>query len=255
MTNSLKITCISDTHTYHHQLDLPGGDILIHAGDISYTGQPTEVADFIGWFSEQPYKYKIFIAGNHDFGFEPKAYGKKCEKDGTFYFRGATLKKGLQQDYRRLCKKFGVIYLQDKSITIEGYKIYGSPWTPEFCDWAFNYKKFNTIKFSDIYLKSDCYKTPHAEEVWARIPDDTDILITHGPPLGVLDVGSDMRLGCSYLAERVNQLDLTAHIFGHIHESHGTKHTGKMISVNASICGIPYDTLQEPISILVPRKK
>ena len=63
----MQITSISDTHGLHHQLQLPGGDLLIHAGDVCKRGTQQEAANFIDWFEKQPYAYKVFIAGNHDY--------------------------------------------------------------------------------------------------------------------------------------------------------------------------------------------
>lgn len=102
----MKITIISDTHARHSQLSLTPGDLLIHAGDFSKRGKIDDLLDVNEWLGQQPFKYKVIIAGNHDF---------YCENnnDSKDIFTNA-------------------IYLQDSSVTIEGIKIYGSPWQPEF---------------------------------------------------------------------------------------------------------------------------
>src|SRR5579871_6070261 len=82
--DGLKIDCISDTHTKHRKLKLPGGDILIHSGDCSYQGLLSEVTEFLDWFADQDYSHLIFVPGNHDFLFEknPELCKKMCEDRG-----------------------------------------------------------------------------------------------------------------------------------------------------------------------------
>lgn len=116
-----KIVFISDTHNKHNYLTsnaygniLGSGDYLIHCGDVSSMGYKHEIEQFLEWFSNTDFKHKIFIAGNHDFGFEQQT--------------------DIAQEY----KEMGVIYLFDSSVIIDGIKFYGSPWQPEFHNWAFN---------------------------------------------------------------------------------------------------------------------
>ncbi|ALG66798.1 metallophosphatase domain-containing protein [Beggiatoa leptomitoformis] len=109
----MKIVLISDTHGFHHDIKLPEGDILIHAGDISEHGTFAEIREFDAFLSTLPHRYKIFTAGNHDWAF----YQRPQEAV-------ALIKHG--------------IYLHDESIEIEGLKIYGSAWQPRFLNMAFN---------------------------------------------------------------------------------------------------------------------
>jgi len=111
------IVCISDTHGLHDQVDVPIGDILIHAGDCTNVGHPLEVAEFLVWFAALPHRHKVLIAGNHDFLFE-------TEPDAAM----ALLRKYAPS----------VHYLNDSGVSIAGLKIWGSPVQPEYCDWAFN---------------------------------------------------------------------------------------------------------------------
>lgn len=257
----LKVTAISDTHTQHDYLDLPGGDILVHTGDISYFGQPQEVYPFIDWMSKQDYTHKIFIAGNHDLGFEDIGMGKPCDENGNFTFRGYSLKKGLEREYSEYADKKGVTYLEQGSITVEGYKIYGSPWTPAFCQWAFNYvhdgekpaRGFEALR----YVPED-ENAPTAKEIWADIPEDTDILLTHGPALGILDRNrhnySDNRCGCKALLERIKEVRPMYHIFGHIHEQHGRAERHGVKFINAASCTIQYTPTNKPISFYLKRR-
>ena len=134
----------------------------------------------------------------------------------------------------------GIIYLQDSSIEIDGLKIYGSPWQPRFFDWAFNLNR-----------------GPEMAEKWAMIPDDIDILITHGPPHGILDLvprkGWDENTGCEELRKRVEQIAkfgrLKLHVFGHIHCGYGVHEEFGVKFVNASTCDEQYNPTQPPIVI------
>jgi Icc-related predicted phosphoesterase len=175
----MKIVLISDTHNKHDEIILPEGDMIIHAGDVSGSGTFTEILTFQQWFSRLDFKHKIFIAGNHDFAFEK-----------------LNMSHALPE---------GVTYLQDTSIEIEGLKIYGSPYTPKFYNWAF--------------MKN---RGPEIKQVWDLIPDRVDILVTHGPPHQILDENAFGKpTGCLDLLNRVNEVKPSIHVFGHIHEAYG----------------------------------
>lgn len=117
----MKFVAIADTHCRHRSLKLPPGDVLIHAGDISYRGKKSEVEDFLNWFSQQNFTYKIFIAGNHDFFFET------------------------EKNIDNIIPK-EIIYLNDSGIVLNGISIWGSPVTPWFYNWAFNRHRGTDIK-------------------------------------------------------------------------------------------------------------
>lgn len=185
----MKILHISDTHTFHGQYPddkLKDVDMIIHSGDCSNPRDPykneQEVRNFITWYSSLPIKYKIYVAGNHDVSIEQ---GFITEEN----FRTA-----------------GIIYLEDDLIEIEGLKIYGTPYTPTFCNWSF------------MKARDKIYK------VWEAIPEDTDILVVHGPPKGILDLSYDRQnnleyCGCSALRKRIMKLNLKLVCFGHIHDT------------------------------------
>jgi Icc-related predicted phosphoesterase len=187
----MDITFISDTHGLHQELKLGAGNLLIHAGDITEYGTEDEVMDFLQWFSKQRYTYKIFIAGNHDFFLEECSTSK-----------------------RKKIIPANIIYLQNSGVEIEGVKIWGSPVTPYFLGMAFNARAGKDIK-----------------KVWNKIPDDTDILITHGPPKGILDNG----FGCEALRVRVNEIKPGYHCFGHIHGWNNTEKYNQVTFINAAI--------------------
>lgn len=131
-----------------------------------------------------------------------------------------------------------IIYLQDAAVEIEGLLIYGSPWQPRFYDWAFNRDR-----------------GPEMAEKWAIVPDEIDILITHGPPNQILDAvpqtnGSIDHAGCEELRKRIEILSaagrLKLHCFGHIHCGHGVERAMGMTFSNASICDERYRPAQPP---------
>lgn len=211
----MRLTLVSDTHTKHNELDLPGGDILIHAGDLMNSGyNKYDIEFFCKWLSEQPYKHKVFIAGNHD--------------------------RIFQNDWLQ-AKKYidahDIIYLCDSEVVIDGIKIYGSPWQPEFCSWAFNLPR------DGEELKSK----------WDATPKDTDILITHGPPLDILDISgapyNTPKIGCSLLRRRVDLYPPKIHVFGHIHGGYGYEFHNGTHFFNASVLNEKYEYANEPVTI------
>ena len=108
-------------------------------------------------------------------------------------------------------------YLEDESCEIAGLKFYGSPWTPLFFDWAF------MLAEPDLAAK------------WALIPSGLDVLITHGPPHGVLDwTNRDEHAGSATLLDRVREAKPRLHVFGHIHEAAGRADAAGTAFVNAS---------------------
>lgn len=190
----MRIVSISDTHCQHRKLKMPKGDIIIHAGDICKEGTEGEVQAFLRWFSSLNFTYKIFIAGNHD-----------------FFFDGETKKYLAQIIPENIC------YLNDTGIIIEGINFWGSPVTPWLYDGAFNRKR-----------------GPNISKHWKLIPSNTDILITHGPPHGILDKNRvDYSAGCKSLRKFVTSIQPRLHIFGHIHESYGQTKIGKTTYMNA----------------------
>lgn len=221
----MRITVISDTHTRHGLIpltDLPGGDLLIHAGDIMNSGyNKNDILDFCTWFNSlNQYQDKVFIAGNHDRMFENHP-----------------------EDVKEWVDKFGnIIYLQDDGYDIydldtdTSTKIYGSPWQPEFYNWAFNLPK-NGIELAGK---------------WLAIPDNTDILITHGPAYGTLDTVAGRpwdALGCGMLAERIEVIKPKIHICGHIHSGRGIEYKNGTLFINASVLDESYEYTQKPITI------
>jgi Icc-related predicted phosphoesterase len=229
----MKIVCISDTHGLHKSMEhlLPEGDILIHAGDCTNVGKEKEIEEFIYWFQNlKGFDTKIFIAGNHDFGFEH--YNGVRHNNEAPWLHHLLNEENLSQS--------DVVYLHDSEFIIESpefsrpIKFYGSPWQPEFYNWAFNLPRNGW----------------ELEVKWKDIPEDTDVLITHGPPHGVRDfTPNNLQVGCELLRFRVEHLNPPVHIFGHIHGAYGAAQIGETLYVNASTCTERYKPTNKPIII------
>jgi Icc-related predicted phosphoesterase len=215
----MKIVAISDTHNQHDYLTkwdwLPPADVLVHGGDVSLQGKEYEVKAFFEWFFRlDQYKHKIFVAGNHDWLFERQP---NLIKNTIF--------------------PPGVHYLNDSGVDIEGVKFWGSPIQPWFHNWAFNRDRGADIK-----------------KHWDLIPVDTDVLITHGPPYGILDevlyesrFNPEKKVGCRDLTEKIKELTkLKAHIFGHIHEAYGEEIHEGVKYMNASFVTRGHEAINRP---------
>jgi predicted phosphodiesterase len=143
---------------------------------------------------------------------------------------------GLQEDLALGKDLFGDAYLLDSEAVIDGVRIWGSPWQPWFYDWAFNLPRGEALR-----------------EKWAMIPDGIDVLVTHGPPQGLLDrtvVGENV--GCEDLLVELDRVRPRLHVFGHIHEAYGTLRIGPTLYVNASNCTLDYDPENPAIVVDLP---
>jgi len=188
---------ISDTHGYHELLKIPNDiDMIIHSGDYSHSfdvyKNEGESHNFLYWYSKLDIKYKVLISGNHD-----------------------TLAYKWSKKFRELCKELNIIYLENEDITIEGIKIWGSPYTPTFGNWSFMRKR------------------DKLDKLWKTIPDDSDIVVVHGPPKGILDNSHDFnnyieRCGCSALMKRMLVVQPKLMLFGHIHNNKDIINAGTM---------------------------
>lgn len=215
----MKIVAISDTHCQVSKVELPDGDTLIHAGDLTYRGSVQEITKELDDLEEKAQNFRniVVIDGNHDW-----------------------LGQYNEDLMRKLCGDRKIIYLRDSFEIVDGIKIYGSPWQPEFCNWAFNLPRGAALKAK-----------------WDLIPQDTDVLVTHGPPHGILDgverwngksCGWDIEhVGCEELYKKVMSIPtLKLHIFGHIHCGQGDIKVGNTTFINASICTEQYKPTNSP---------
>lgn len=207
------IDCISDLHG--HYPELPGGDLLIVAGDLTARDTYQENILFKHWLDNQNYKKKVFIAGNHD-----NLIQNTDLMDDVFY-------------------EYFDSYLCDSGTEFEGLKIWGSPWTKTFPGMNPHCKAFTVDTEEEL------------AEKWAMIPDDVDILVTHSPPHGCYldqDKNGNM-LGCVSLRDRLFKLKVKLHVFGHIHEGYGVHPIVNPDSINASHVNERYEPVNKPIRI------
>jgi Icc-related predicted phosphoesterase len=197
----IHIVCISDTH--NTTPSLPDGDILIHAGDLTQSGSRRELEAQIAWLDAQPHRFKVVVAGNHEICLDSNFTSTSASSQA----QPAVKEEDGQTDAGPTNWK-SLIYLQNTSTTLRidstrELKIFGSPCTPKHGNWAFQYPRTQVGIWDEM-----------------GIPEDTDILITHGPPRVHLDLGF---MGCEGLRNflwRTGRKPLL-HVFGHVHGGYG----------------------------------
>jgi Icc-related predicted phosphoesterase len=212
----MKLVVTSDCHGQLSQARIPHGDVLILAGDIlaNRSGDP-----------------------DIDAAIQLNAIRDLDAYCGTLGFKHVLMIAGNHDwVFERYKGAHNVLkhifYLEDSGTEINGVKFWGSPHQPWFYDWAFNHPR----------------NGPALAHYWSLIPDDTDVLITHGPPYGILDLpfGKGEPAGCELLRKRVLDVNPRVHIFGHIHGSYGTQQIGETLFVNACLCNERYDPVNPP---------
>ncbi|XP_053952871.1 metallophosphoesterase domain-containing protein 1 [Anastrepha ludens] len=255
--NKVRVVCMSDTHslTSYLRFDIPTGDIFIHAGDFTKCGKREEVIEFNNWISTLPHKHKLVIAGNHELSFDTnfteysrnECANSRTKHTGHLSLENMPLLGNPQEDIEIALKTKNIrevltncTYIEDQLVNVMGIRIYGTPWQPEFCKWAFNLQR------GEACLNK-----------WNLIPNDVDILVTHTPPIGHGDLCcSGIRAGCVELLTTVQKrVKPKYHVFGHIHEGYGITSDGNIIYVNASTCDINYKPQNPPIvfDVSLPR--
>jgi len=193
--------------------EIPNADVAVFAGDCSSRGSEEVCKQFIRWFGQQEPMHKIMIGGNHDFWFQTTPYG---------YIK----------DYAAV---HGVIYLENTGTIIENTHFWGSPLSLEYGNWANTYPK------------------EKGKEYWDMIPRHANVIITHGPPYGVMDEcahprkGENPHVGCKDLLSKVLEVKPKLHIFGHIHESYGKRTLDGIDFINASHMNLRY----EPVNPII----
>ncbi|KAF6758060.1 Metallo-dependent phosphatase-like protein [Ephemerocybe angulata] len=201
-----RFVCISDTHTRTYEV--PDGDVLLHGGDLTKHGKESEMKTTMEWLYGMPHKVKVVIAGNHDLALHRDWYEEGWERWHSKEEDSAAVHDLVSGKKAQVS---GIIYLENERATFQiapdrrQWSVYGSPWSPEFFHWAFNYKRKEAEQIVSQYEK-------------------TDILMTHGPPHNILDLTtSSENAGCETLAAylTLGRLRPRLHIFGHIHEAHG----------------------------------
>jgi len=203
----MKIAAFSDCHEQFKAIKFPKDfDLLICAGDFTYRGDYFAIRDFLEELRalEKP---TIIVAGNHELTLDK-------------------INSSENQLINIYCRpEANQFYLKNQGIDFLGYKIWGSPYTPWFHDWAFNAPRDNI------------------QEHWDKIPLDTEILVLHGPPYGILDyTDTGNNVGCEALLSTIKTKlkKLKVCIFGHIHESYGQVEIDGVRYYNVSICNRNY---------------
>jgi Icc-related predicted phosphoesterase len=208
----MKIVALSDTHGSHRSVNMPQGDIVIHCGDYTRRSNYPGTLDFIQWYSNLKFSYKILIAGNHD---------RFTEKR--------------KQDFFEIINGRGIIYLENQSVQIGNNKFFGSPYTQKF-----------------VGIGSFTYSNEHeTRKIWNLIPEDTNILLTHGPAKGFRDFSKteNKHTGCDVLLEHILKIKCPYHIFGHIHESYGIEANEDTVFINASLVNGAEELINKPVII------
>jgi len=204
----MKIVCVSDIHGLYDEVNIPEGDILINAGDSLNCGNKTELQSYVKFLDNLKFKTVITIAGNHDCIMQDKNQTKEILEGHS-------------------------IYLEDEDVIINGLRIWGSPWTLKFNDWAF---MLTEKELSEKY----------------NIIPKVDILVTHGPPYQIMDkakFGNSGNLGSRALKTLVNRINPAYHVFGHIHGSRGKIINNKTTFINAAVIDDMYTNMSNPIVI------
>ena len=242
-------------------IDVPEGDVLLHAGDLTFRGTESEAKAALKWLQSlrDRFRHILVTPGNHDFYFD-----KRIKHGHTFRSWRITRHFSIETMLEHYAPD--VQLLVDRAVEIDGIKVYGSPWQQWFYDWAFNFPVFAVEERQWPLSPLVKHDYEAAKACWAKIPDDTQVLLTHAPPFGLLDaIGSkwdkgDDRCGCPELRKRLGELKkLRLHVFGHIHEGYGketwetldmdTKEKSDLTFVNAAINTREYQPTNPPIVV------
>ncbi|KAI9788008.1 MAG: hypothetical protein M1816_007312 [Peltula sp. TS41687] len=190
----IRVVCISDTHCKTYA-NIPPGDLLIHAGDLSNAGTVAEIQAQLDWLASLPHTHKVVIAGNHDSFFDPASRRPEDGADKTLDWHSGS--------------SDGIHYLERSSVTLtfpsHGQRklhLYGAPQIP-VCGG-----------------RSFAFQYPRDRDAWTdTIPLETDVLVTHTPPRFHLDL--PVALGCAVLAKTAWKVRPILHVFGHVHAGYG----------------------------------
>jgi len=223
----LRVGCISDTHGKHRDLRIPLDiDVLIHSGDFTQNGKISELQDFVTWLNQQAVPCKIIVPGNHDTLLDRSL----C--------RSAEDKNNQRRAMELLKSASDTTILLNQSCTVKGVNFFGSP---------------TSIKHPILGVFRRGFQCPREEtwRIWANMPKDTDVLITHGPPGGYLDhpllFGIGGR-GDYELTKSIERIRPQFHVFGHYHECYGVKQTASTTFINAaSVSMFPKAARHSPI--------
>lgn len=256
----LRLVCLSDTHSQHAALDLPAGDVLLHAGDFTSWGSRDQLEDFDQWLGRQDFRYKVVVPGNHDNAMDPfvrSIVGDSKEKADMFLNNVVKMKAEKWSGYDAAAKDFlkNATVLLDETIEIEGLVIFGSPHTHP-SGFHGDGSHYNAFK----YVDEDRFMEKLGQMKGANI------VITHSPPFGILDTVEEgfatkviaassinEHVGSPALARLVRQEQPALHIFGHIHECRGVLREQGVTWANVANSGRPGEHLRPATVIDIDR--
>ena len=235
----MRIVVLSDTHNQHRKVQVPDGDIVIHAGDACINGTPEELKDFLRWFAMLPHRHRILVGGNHDSALTDPGWREAALPGWPTW----TSQRG------------GFLYLEDETAHVyvgeRLLRIHGAPWRPRPDDWTPGEPMRPGKRSSAFGVRESLIG-----QFWDTIPEGLDILVTHVPAYGMLDeieetpISAALRIGCTALASKLARMrhPPKAHIFGHVHDPGGCSAitpTGMHV-YNVAICDANYAPTRQP---------
>jgi hypothetical protein len=196
----MRIVCMADTHQFHHELTVPAGDLLVHAGDFCRRGDLGECQQFADWWNYLPHRHKVLVPGNHEFCFQ-------------------------KQRARAFAMFPGTHCLLDAEVTLGGARIYGSPWQPRYLDWAFNLPRGEALAARWARIPAGLHLL-----VTHGPPHGTGDRTSHGERAH----RGGPHSGCEDLRDRVAQVRPALHVYGHVHEDGGAWDLDGCMSANVT---------------------
>ncbi|CRG90303.1 hypothetical protein PISL3812_07346 [Talaromyces islandicus] len=257
-TVKTRICMISDTHThtphpapfttkpYRHPL--PSADVLLHAGDLTGIGRLAEHEIMVSMLKQASTELKLVIAGNHDITLDKEYYALR----GVARHGSARVED--VDEIRRLytneeARQAGIVYMEEEVRTFSlqngaQFTVYASPYTPEFCGWAFAYER-DQDRFNPAAAETTQAGKFQAVNPVPLFPK-VDIMLTHGPPLGILDtVEHGEKVGCEHLLRACGRARPRLHVFGHIHEGFGAVRHNWQTNTTEAVPRQDPETVQE----------
>jgi Icc-related predicted phosphoesterase len=223
----MKIIALSDTHNQHNHIRVPDGDILVHCGDFTNQGTLDEITSFADWFAQLPHKWKILVFGNHEVSTDIGFYDSNWKDLHSHKMKIIPPTFWTQR---------GITVLCNETIKIQGYNIWGHPALP------FQYN-----------LHAWGYRSPEdSSSMWSRVPADTDIILTHSPPYGILDETlNGVNIGNEdMLVNVVDRIKPRMCIFGHVHNP-GTCTEWGILFNNVAMCNDKPELTYPPTIIVI----
>lgn len=236
----LRFVAISDTHGRHRDISVPDGDVLLHAGDLTYSGTPHELREFNEWMGTLPHRHKIVIAGNHDFTLDSAVCTEEAWAELGSYRSVEEPPPECNGIEAARSLLTNCTYMTGGTVSVEGLNVYAAP---------------EQIKIPVVHRMAFNLDDEEAmERQFAPMPLSTDVLLTHSPPHGVGRLDR-MILGKSVgstslrdvVTDRGNVGRLQWSVFGHIHEGYGATTIDGVTFINAANVNLRYRYTHPPV--------